>query len=115
MLTPTARMTCVTMTLAIAVGPSWSQFGPSRPTSESRPLIAPLSWRRKPQTRVQATTEMTTGEKKSVRNRAPPGILRLSKDGQAQPEGEVQDDHSPEKTAVVPSTAPMLGSLIARS
>ena len=41
--------------------------GPSMPTIASRPLMPPLSWRRKPHTIVHATSETTTGEKKSVR------------------------------------------------
>lgn len=110
MLTPTLRITCVMITDSIAVSPFWSQFGPSTPTTPRSPLTPPLSWSRKPQTRVHATTETTTGEKNRVRKNVAPRKRRFRSTASSSPRLMFRTTTPPQKTAVAPSTEASCGS-----
>ena len=110
MLMPTLRITWVTMTAVIAVGPSWSQFGPTTPNWARKALMPPLSCRRKPQTSVHATTETTTGEKNRVRKRVTPAEPAVQHHGERETEAMFSTTTPPEKIAVAPSTLGSCGS-----
>ena len=81
----------------------------ARPTVSSMPLMPPLSCSRKPQTMVQATSDTTTGEKKSVRNDGRAAQPLVEQDRQEQGEREVDHD-KPDGEQRGRRTAPLAAS-----
>lgn len=104
MLRPTFFTVCTAMTEISAVVSPRSQFGPSTPAMSSAPLMPPLSWSRNCQTIVQATSDTTTGEKKTVRKNAVPRSRWLSSTASSSASDRLIATRPTEKSAVARST-----------